>query len=122
MKALTLGKKERLKYLSDIRTLFSEGKSMVAFPVRAVYIIKERAKNEPPASILVSVPKRCFKHAVDRNRVKRQIREAFRLNKQLLRLTENEHADIAFVWLEDKQEDSKVVEKKIKKLLTRLGE
>ncbi len=122
MKALTFGKKERLKYLSDIRTLFSEGKSMVAFPVRAVYIIKERAEDEPPASILVSVPKRCFKHAVDRNRVKRQIREAFRLNKQLLRLTENEHADIAFVWLEDKQEDSKVVEKKIKKLLTRLGE
>lgn len=122
MKTLTLGKKERLKHLSDIRALFNEGRSIVAFPVRVVYLKKERAQNEPPASILVSVPKRYFKHAVDRNRVKRQVREAFRRNKQMLQIPENEHTDIAFVWLDDKLHDSHLVEKKVKKLLTRLGE
>lgn len=122
MKTLTLGKRERLSYLSDIRTLFNEGRSIVAFPIRAVYIKKDRAQDQPPASILVSVPKRHFKHAVDRNRVKRQIREAFRQNKELLLLSENEHADIAFVWLDDKLHESSQVEKKLKKLLTRLSE
>lgn len=122
MKTLTLGKRERLRHLSDIRTLFNEGRSIVAFPIRAVYIKKDRAQDQPPASILVSVPKRHFKHAVDRNRVKRQIREAFRQNKELLLLSENEHADIAFVWLDDKLHESSQVEKKLKKLLTRLSE
>ena len=122
MKTLTLGKSERLRYLSDIRTLFNEGRSIVAFPIRAVYIKKDRAQDQPTASILVSVPKRHFKHAVDRNRVKRQIREAFRQNKELLLLSENEHADIAFVWLDDKLHESSQVEKKLKKLLTRLSE
>lgn len=122
MKTLTLGKSERLRHLSNIRTLFNEGRSIVAFPIRAVYIKKDRAQDQPPASILVSVPKRHFKHAVDRNRVKRQIREAFRQNKELLLLSENEHADIAFVWLDDKLHESSQVEKKLKKLLTRLSE
>jgi len=118
----TLGKKERIKHLSAIRALFDGGKSIVAFPVRAIYHIRKHEENQPVASILVSVPKRHFKHAVDRNRVKRQLREAFRLNKQMLSLPEKTHADIAFVWLDDKHYDTRQVEKRVRKLLVRINE
>lgn len=118
----TLGKKERIKHLSAIRVLFDGGKSIVAFPVRAIYHIRKHEENQPVASILVSVPKRHFKHAVDRNRVKRQLREAFRLNKQMLSLPEKTHADIAFVWLDDKHYDTRQVEKRVRKLLVRINE
>ena len=57
---------------------------MAAFPLRVVYVNKERAQGEVPVQILISVPKKRFKHAVDRNRVKRQVREAYRLHKQVL--------------------------------------
>ena len=57
---------------------------MAAFPLRVVYVNKERAHGEVPVQILISVPKKRFKHAVDRNRVKRQVREAYRLHKQVL--------------------------------------
>ncbi|MBO6288471.1 MAG: ribonuclease P protein component [Prevotella sp.] len=118
----TLGKKERIKHLSAIRALFDGGKSIVAFPVRAIYHIRKHEENQPVASVLVSVPKRHFKHAVDRNRVKRQLREAFRLNKQMLSLPEKTHADIAFVWLDDKHYDTRQVEKRVRKLLVRINE
>ena len=57
-------------------------KSFSIFPIRVVYMPVEQG--EAPASILISVSKRRFKRAVKRNRVKRQIREAYRKNKYLL--------------------------------------
>ena len=54
-------------------------KSFSIFPIRVVYMPVEQG--EAPASILISVSKRRFKRAVKRNRVKRQIREAYRMNK-----------------------------------------
>lgn len=54
-------------------------RSFSVFPLRAVYMSVDR--QEVPASILISVPKKRFKRAVKRNRVKRQIREAYRKNK-----------------------------------------
>ena len=53
-------------------------KSFSIFPIRVVYMPVEQG--EAPASILISVSKRRFKRAVKRNRVKRQIREAYRKN------------------------------------------
>ncbi len=122
MKDFSLGRTERLKQLNVIRTLFNDGKSIVAFPLRAVFHLKDRDDRQPVASMMVSVPKRYFKHAVDRNHIKRQVREAFRLNKQLLQLSEDKHADIAFVWLDEKQYETKLVERKVKKLLIRMSE
>lgn len=122
MNTLTLGRRERMKHRNAIRDLFDGGKSIVAFPVRAIYSIRQRGEGQPPASILVSVPKRHFKHAVDRNRVKRQLREAFRQNKQQLCLSADSHADIAFVWLDDKHCETRMVEKRVRKLLVRITE
>jgi len=79
MKA-TYSKIEKLKSKVLIEKLFDEGKSVVAFPLRLVFIGTEF---DEPVKVKcgVSVSKRNFKKAVDRNRVKRLIREAYRLNK-----------------------------------------
>lgn len=63
-----------------IEKMFAGGsRSFSVFPLRVVYLPVEEL--EAPVSILVSVSKRRFKRAVKRNRVKRQIREAYRMNK-----------------------------------------
>jgi len=126
MEAPTLSKRERLFSRKLIETLFSGGssQSMAAFPVRAVYIIKERAHEEPPVLLLVSVSKRHFKHAVDRNRVKRQIREAYRQNKQLLTeaVPESHQLLMALIWLADEHYPSWEIEKRVVRLLQRIAE
>ena len=76
----TLHKSERLDKKKVIDKMFSGGaRSFSVFPLRVVYLPVEEL--EAPVSILVSVSKRRFKRAVKRNRVKRQIREAYRKNK-----------------------------------------
>ncbi len=99
---------------------------MAAFPIRAVYLLEPTNGQTEPVSILVSVPKRCFKRAVKRNRVKRQIREAYRLNKYTIinkvQALEGMSMMIAFIWLDDKLHDSEVVEKRVKSLLQRISE
>ncbi len=74
-------KKERLSRKSVIERLYAEGRSVAAFPLRAVYLPLEPEDGEPAASVLISVSKKRFRHAVDRNLVKRRLREAYRLNK-----------------------------------------
>ena len=123
----TLGKKERIKHLSAVRVLFDGGKSIVAFPVRAIYHIRKHEENQPVASILVSVPKRHFKHAVDRNRVKRQLREAYRKNKSELvdRMTAQHPGEtlcVAFVWIDGRQAATSRVDYCMQQLLQRIGE
>ena len=113
----TFHKTERLNSVILIEKLFAGGsKSLPAFPLRIVYMPVEGDE----LSVLISVPKKRFKRAVKRNRVKRQIREAYRKNKALL--TEplkaaNRKAAVAFIWLDNELHDSAEVEEKVKKLL-----
>jgi len=79
----TLGKQERLKSKTLIGKLYKEGKSVKSFPLRLVYIQTEHT-SKYPAQVGVSVPKRNFKKAVDRNRIKRMLRENYRKQKQLV--------------------------------------
>jgi len=79
----TFTRPERLKSRKAISSLFRGGHSFVAYPLRVVW--KESSPYLAAMSrvqILISVPKRNFKTAVARNRLKRQIREAYRLQKQ----------------------------------------
>ncbi|HRE51799.1 MAG TPA: ribonuclease P protein component [Flavitalea sp.] len=80
----TLGKKERLKSRKLIEQLFKEGKTFTVFPFRIYYLIC------PPSDVFLqagfTVSGRKFKKAVDRNRIKRLMREAYRLQKQPLEL------------------------------------
>lgn len=76
----TLGQEERLKSKKLIGKLYEEGKSVKVFPLRMVYIQTEHT-SKFPAQVGVSVPKRNFKKAVDRNRMKRLLRETYRKHK-----------------------------------------
>lgn len=78
----TYPKTEKLKKQKHIDLLFSEGKSVSKYPLRLVYVALN--ENEVPIEFGVSVSKRYFKRAVDRNYFKRVLRETYRLNKELL--------------------------------------
>lgn len=71
---------EHLKSAKQIDLLFRSGKSFSVFPLRVFY----RWEGFDPTRVGVSAPKRHFKRAVDRNRIKRLLREGYRLQKELL--------------------------------------
>ena len=74
-------KEERLCNLSQIDQLYKQGSSFSFYPYRIVY--RQSPINQTyPAQIVITVPKRKFKRAVDRNKIKRLIREAYRKHKE----------------------------------------
>ncbi len=75
-------KKDKLKSKKLIEQLFTEGKAVTAYPLRLVYL-KTEFEDGSPLKTGVSVSKRLHKTAVSRNRIKRLLREAYRLNKPL---------------------------------------
>jgi ribonuclease P protein component len=83
----TYPKSEKLKSKITIDLLFSEGKSVSKYPLRLVYVESDYGileGSEQKIKMGVSVSKKYFKHAVDRNYFKRLLRETYRLNKHLL--------------------------------------
>lgn len=125
----TLSKNERLCGRSLTEVLFSEGsRSLSAYPLRVVF----REKPDMTSGevlFLVSVSKRRFKRAVCRNRVKRQVREAYRKNKHILRALASAEVEngccglmIAFLWNSGELCASHLVESKVKNLLHRIVE
>jgi ribonuclease P protein component len=79
----TFKKEERLCNFSAIEKLFAEGNSFFIYPLKIIWMDYE-SDIKSHAQLLISVPKRNFKNAVDRNHLKRQIREAYRLHKNFL--------------------------------------
>ena len=75
----TYKKSEKLKSKKAVEQLFTDGNSISAYPLRLVFV-----KNKASLKVGVSVSKRNFKLAVHRNRIKRLLREAYRLNKSVL--------------------------------------
>ena len=132
-----LRKGERLCSKKLIDTLFGIGGShaMTAYPLKAVYrlidnktetSVSKETVMELKVQVLVSVPKKHFKRAVKRNRVKRQVREAYRKHKSFVTLRVNEQTDkqllIAFIWLSNELIDSVTIEQRVSNLLQRIGE
>jgi len=118
----TFSKSEHLCGEKRITRLFTQGDAFIAYPLRVVFIIEPR-KDDEPASILVSVPKKRFKRAVKRNRLKRLMREAYRLNKQLIleKLNVKQlQIHLAFNYVSDDELDFIAIEKKMKISLGRL--
>mgnify|MGYP001587997813 CR=1 FL=1 len=79
----TLGKEERLKSKKLIESLYQKGSSVKVFPLRMIFLQTAHTSNFP-AQVGVSVAKRNFKLAVDRNRIKRLMRESYRLQKGIV--------------------------------------
>ena len=122
--ANTLHKVERLDKKKIIEKMFAGGsRSFSVFPLRVVYLPVE--EQEADASILISVSKRRFKRAVKRNRVKRQIREAYRVNKhELLNILVERKCRlaIAFIYLSDQLVESSIIEDRMRVALVRITE
>ena len=117
----TFKKPEHLCLQRDIDALFNEADASAAsFPLRAVWRAVTYT-NGPTAQVLVSVSKKKLRHAVDRNRAKRQMREAYRLNKHLLQTPEGRQLHIAFIWLATTPIKSEVVARKMVILLQQIN-
>lgn len=116
-----LPKEERLNNIISIGKLFSHGESFIAYPFRVVYNFVE--KQDAPAAMFISVPKRHFKHAVDRNLIRRRSKEAYRLNKHKLidvLINNNKKLELAIIYLDKEIENYDKLEPKIIKVIEKL--
>jgi ribonuclease P protein component len=117
----TYGKQEKLKRKKLIEQLFVEGSSVSSFPLRFVYLKKEH-KGKTPLMLGVSVAKRNVHKAVHRNRIKRVIREAYRLEKQLF-LDSLKAPYIGMLLYQGKQgSDQALVHSKIKAIASKFSD
>jgi len=108
-------KSEHLCGEKRITRLYTQGEAFIAYPLRVVYLA-EHKRDDESSYVLVSVPKKRFKRAVKRNRLKRLMREAYRLNKHILieKLAEKQmQIHIAFNYVSDDELDFVSVEKKM---------
>ncbi|WP_075340634.1 ribonuclease P protein component [Tenacibaculum agarivorans] len=113
---LTLGKQERLKSRKLIEQLYTQGNSVKKFPLRMVYLQTEHDSNYP-VQFGVSVPKRKFKRAVDRNRIKRLIRESYRLQKKIVYSSVDKPYVFMISYLAKEEWDYAKIEHSMQKLL-----
>lgn len=122
--ALTFSKKEKLKSRKAIQQLFQARQSIHVFPLRLIYLQLETALSHAPAQFAVSVPKRAFPKAVQRNRIKRIIREVYRLNKATVyQVLEEETGQygLMFIYSGKREPAFAEVEKALKKILKKLA-
>ena len=125
MKQYTFPKPEHLCLKRDIDALFCAGShSMAAWPLRIIYRPVEHTGSGPKVKVLLSVSKRRLRHAVDRNRAKRQLREAYRHEKPelLSSLLPEEGLHIGFLWLSERPVETELVRKRMKTLLNHVAE
>lgn len=115
-------KKEKLKSQKEIELLFKQGKSINQFPIRLIYKVKAE-KNNISINFGVSVPKKKIKLAVNRNLIKRRIREAYRLNNYELKtklLESEKEINMMMIYSSEQILSFKEIEEKIKVILSRL--
>ena len=112
---------------TTVSQLFREGKAFLVFPLRVVYRIEKRVEGDKRATVrvLTSVPKKQFKHAVDRNRFKRLIREAYRLQQHELNAVLEAKGvvmDVAFTAVHNQLPEFDFLKGRMFKILSKLVE
>ncbi|MBO7437177.1 MAG: ribonuclease P protein component [Bacteroidaceae bacterium] len=119
----TFSKQERLCSSTQIDRLFSEGNRQISvFPVRLVWLLTDDIEG---VQVLISAPKRNFHHAVDRNRIKRQIREFYRTGSSSLKETvasKGKGLALAFLFNDNKLWESDKLDQRLSQALERLVE
>ena len=113
----TLSRNERLKGTKAVQQVFADGESFTCYPLRVLYVRDAESRTQ----VLFSVPKKRFRHAVDRNRLKRLMRESYRLNKHIL-LQKKGGLHVAFVAIADVLPNFDFVQKKMREALLLLAE
>jgi len=118
--SLKFSKKEKLKSTKAIQQLFETRQSIHVFPLRLIWQQFETPLSNSPAQFAVTVPKRAFPKAVDRNRIKRIIREVYRLNKiafyDVLNKEDGQFG-LMFLYSGKREPTFKEIEKSLKKLI-----
>ncbi len=118
-----LSKDEKLTSRTAIERLFGEGKSLMAFPLRAAYRL--RPCGEHPVQFLISIPKKRIRRATGRVTLRRRTREAYRLNRRQLLLPtllqQGIGVDIAFVYLDNSLAPYSIINEKMTSLLQRIA-
>ena len=119
-----LNKDEKLCSRTAVNLLFDEGKSLMAFPLRAAYRL--RPPGDHPVQFLISIPKKRIRKAVMRVTLRRRVREAYRLKRHEVSLPELMRsgwgADIAFVYLDSSPAPYSVIQDKMISLLQRIAQ
>ncbi|MDB5012991.1 MAG: ribonuclease protein component [Daejeonella sp.] len=119
----TFNKEERLCSHKLLEKLYHNGSSFLLYPFRIVWL-KESLPTNFPVQAVISVPKKRFKRAVDRNLLKRRIREAYRLNKLelLYNFLDEQNTDLllAINFIGKEITDYTFIEKKLKATLSKL--
>ena len=111
----TFPKSEKLCGQINIDHLYRQGKRFVAWPLRVTYLPIDSA-----TQVVVWAPKSLFKKAVDRNHLRRLMREAYRLNKDIIE-GENMHYQLAFNYIDKEKQSYAIIEKAICKALKRIA-
>lgn len=120
MQRNTFPLKEHLKSKRVIEQVYANGTSVTSFPLRAIFIEQPQEEQEPTAAILINVAKKRFRHAVDRNLVKRRIREAYRTSKHpFIEALQNNNKKmaVAIIYIDNKHNSTLFIKKKMIKLL-----
>lgn len=119
--SFSFSKDERLCSQKVIEKLFAEGDSFLSFPVKVVYL-KTELNTQLPAQAAFSVSKKSFKRAVRRNRIKRLMREVYRLHKNdfYAQLKDRQLA-VFFIYIGKEMTSYAAIESAIKKALFRIG-
>ncbi|NHM02779.1 ribonuclease P protein component [Flavobacterium difficile] len=115
-------KNEKLKSHKTIDRLFSEGKSVSKYPLRLVYVENTDENNSEKLKMGVSVSKKYFKKAVDRNYFKRVLRECYRLNQHLLKDNLQKNYAIMFFYQTKEKLSYQEIEEKTKQLFQKFVE
>lgn len=124
-KKFTLGKNERLKSRKQIDQLFAEGKSFAVNPFRIYYVIDGQLSMVSELQFGIGVGAKNFKKAVDRNRIKRLTREAWRLQKNELKeklKASGKQLNVFLIYTGKELPDFKIIKDKVAVALKKLAD
>ena len=116
----SLPRSERLRSLGAVRRMFESGESGFVFPFRYVWFAE--ADSVPSVEVLFSVPKKFHKRANRRNLLRRRTKEAYRLQKQIVRNGATANLDLALIYSSKEVLPYKVISNAVRKILEHVAE